>query len=168
MPLASTCLLLAWLHLLCVRQAKRQMASRHMCLSSTRIVTFSYTQEHDDGSVSTFPCLGCLLHACVQIRSLAPLTSLQADAASTPPLVELYAAANKVTAIEGITGFTALTVLELGSNRIRTIEGLEVGWLRTLQLVELGCWACTAARVYAARCAAASVVGQCRVGCSSM
>ncbi|KAF6256494.1 hypothetical protein COO60DRAFT_1528850 [Scenedesmus sp. NREL 46B-D3] len=60
-----------------------------------------------------------------QIRSLAPLSSLAAEPASSPPLVELFVAANKVTAIEALGGFSQLTVLELGSNRIRTIEGLE-------------------------------------------
>jgi protein phosphatase 1 regulatory subunit 7 len=67
----------------------------------------------------------------LQIRSLAPLSSLTADAASSPPLTELFVAANKVTAIEALGGFSQLTVLELGSNRVRTIEGLEVralGW----------------------------------------
>jgi protein phosphatase 1 regulatory subunit 7 len=62
----------------------------------------------------------------VQIRSLAPLSSLTADSSSSPPLTELFVAANKVTAIEALGGFSQLTVLELGSNRIRTIEGLEV------------------------------------------
>jgi Leucine-rich repeat (LRR) protein len=62
-----------------------------------------------------------------QIRSLAPLTSLSSDPAATPPLRELYCAANKVTAIEGLSALTALTLLELGSNRVRNIEGLEVG-----------------------------------------
>lgn len=60
-----------------------------------------------------------------QIRSLAPLTSLTADPAAVPPLRELYVAANKVGAIEALAGLTGLTVLELGSNRIRAIEGLE-------------------------------------------
>lgn len=75
----------------------------------------------------------CLLYLSVsvglclqQIRSLAPLTSLSSDAAATPPLCELYCAANKVTAIEGLSALTALTLLELGSNRVRNIEGLEV------------------------------------------
>eukprot|EP00879_Flechtneria_rotunda_P006795 GHRR01007139.1.p1 GENE.GHRR01007139.1~~GHRR01007139.1.p1 ORF type:complete len:329 (+),score=64.68 GHRR01007139.1:206-1192(+) len=68
-----------------------------------------------------------------QIRSLAPLTSLSADHATIPPLAELYCAANKVAAIGGISGFSGLTLLELGSNRIRTMEGLE----SQAQLVEL-------------------------------
>lgn len=59
-----------------------------------------------------------------QIRSLAPLSSLTADPAASPPLLELFVAANKVTAIEALGGLSKLTVLELGSNRIRTIEGL--------------------------------------------
>jgi hypothetical protein len=63
----------------------------------------------------------------LQIRSLAPLSSLTAAPTSSPPLAELYVAANKVTAIEPLGGLSQLTVLELGSNRIRTIEGLEVG-----------------------------------------
>jgi hypothetical protein len=62
-----------------------------------------------------------------QIRSLAPLTSLSSDPAATPPLRELYCAANKVTAIEGLSALTTVTLLELGSNRVRNIEGLEVG-----------------------------------------
>jgi len=62
-----------------------------------------------------------------QIRSLAPLTSLSSEPAATPPLRELYCAANKVAAVEGLAAFTALTLLELGSNRVRKIEGLEVG-----------------------------------------
>jgi hypothetical protein len=64
-----------------------------------------------------------LLLLLLQIRSLAPLSSLTA---CSPPLAELYVAANKVTAIECLRGLSQLTVMELGSNRIRTIEGLEV------------------------------------------
>ena len=52
------------------------------------------------------------------IRTLTPLTSLSA------PLLELYAASNKITAIEALTAFTRLRVLELGSNRVPSIDGL--------------------------------------------
>ncbi|WIA20809.1 hypothetical protein OEZ85_005165 [Tetradesmus obliquus] len=65
-----------------------------------------------------------LFVAANKIRSLAPLSSLTADPAASPPLLELFVAANKVTAIEALGGLSKLTVLELGSNRIRTIEGL--------------------------------------------
>jgi hypothetical protein len=34
-----------------------------------------------------------------------------------------------VTAIEGLSALTTLTLLELGSNRVRNIEGLEVSSL---------------------------------------
>lgn len=61
-----------------------------------------------------------------QIRSLAPLTQLAMDPAARPALRELFCAANKVAAIEGLSAFTGLTLLELGSNRIRSTEGLEV------------------------------------------
>eukprot|EP00878_Enallax_costatus_P022925 GHUV01024363.1.p1 GENE.GHUV01024363.1~~GHUV01024363.1.p1 ORF type:complete len:325 (+),score=74.04 GHUV01024363.1:307-1281(+) len=76
-------------------------------------------------SLSSFSALTRLEFSYNQIRSLAPLTSLTADPTTAPPLVELYCAANKVSSIEGISGFAGLTVLELGSNRIRNIEGLE-------------------------------------------
>ncbi|GFR45487.1 hypothetical protein Agub_g6831 [Astrephomene gubernaculifera] len=55
-----------------------------------------------------------------QIRNLLPLASLPAAS-----LEELYVASNKVTAIAALSHLTALTLLELGSNRIRTVEGLE-------------------------------------------
>lgn len=77
-------------------------------------------------------CAACvsMSRSCVQIRSLAPLTSLSAQPAAVPPLRELYCAANKVAVMEGLAAFTGLTLLELGSNRIRNIEGLEVcGWV---------------------------------------
>lgn len=77
-----------------------------------------------------------------QIRSLAPLTSLAAtpeaaaagatadssNSSSTgaAPLAELYCASNKVSAIEGLAAFDHLTLLELGSNRVREICGLQV------------------------------------------
>jgi protein phosphatase 1 regulatory subunit 7 len=64
------------------------------------------------------------------LRSLAPLAALQA-----PALEELYAASNKMGAIEGVSQLTSLRVLELGSNRIRAIEGLAtLGLLRELWL----------------------------------
>lgn len=53
------------------------------------------------------------LRARPQIRSLAPLTALGACTS----LQELYVAANKVSAIEGLQQLIGLTVLELGSNR---------------------------------------------------
>lgn len=71
-------------------------------------------------------CSLCLSFPTSQIRSLAPLTSLSAEPAATAPLRELYCAANKVAVIEGLSAFTGLTLLELGSNRVRSIEGLEV------------------------------------------
>ena len=46
-------------------------------------------------------------------------------ALAAAPLRELYVAANKVGAIAGLAGLTGLTALELGSNRIRRVEGLE-------------------------------------------
>ena len=66
-----------------------------------------------------------------KIRDLEPVGAL-ADA----PLAELYAAANKVGAIPAsLSALTALTALELGSNRIRRIEGLEaLGGLQELWL----------------------------------
>jgi hypothetical protein len=67
------------------------------------------------------------VHA-LQLRSLAPLSSLQQRPATTPPLKELFVAANKVAVIEGLSDLTCLTLLELGSNRIRVIENLEVCW----------------------------------------
>ena len=55
-----------------------------------------------------------------QVRTLAPLASLAA------PLRELYAACNKVTAIESLEHFwPSLRVLELGSNRLREVAGLD-------------------------------------------
>jgi Leucine-rich repeat (LRR) protein len=51
---------------------------------------------------------------------------LSVEPAATPPLRELYCAANKVSVIEGLATLTSLTLLELGSNRVRNIEGLEV------------------------------------------
>jgi protein phosphatase 1 regulatory subunit 7 len=50
----------------------------------------------------------------VQIKSVEPLSSVHGA-----ELVELYCAENKITAIESISHLTRLTVLELGSNRIK-------------------------------------------------
>ena len=55
-----------------------------------------------------------------QIRSLSPLSSLVA-----PGLQELYCAQNKIGAISHLSHLSTLTTLELGSNRIRQVEGLE-------------------------------------------
>lgn len=52
------------------------------------------------------------------MRSLAPLSAL-----GSTQLTELYAACNKVTAIESLGALTQLRVLELGGNRIRVLEG---------------------------------------------
>lgn len=53
-----------------------------------------------------------------QVRSLAPLSAL-----GSTQLTELYAACNKVTAIESLAALGQLRVLELGGNRVRVIEG---------------------------------------------
>lgn len=52
------------------------------------------------------------------MRSLAPLSAL-----GSTQLTELYAACNKVTAIESLAALPQLQVLELGGNRIRVLEG---------------------------------------------
>lgn len=55
-----------------------------------------------------------------QIKSIEALASLSAD-----NLTQLYVASNRVAAIgTSISHLTKLTVLELGSNRIRSLEGL--------------------------------------------
>ena len=53
------------------------------------------------------------------VRSMAAVAGL---AAAQPS--HLFFAANKITAIEGLAGLTGLTSLELGSNRLRSMEGL--------------------------------------------
>ena len=54
------------------------------------------------------------------MRSLAPLTAL-----GSTQLTELYAACNKISAIESLGHLSNLQLLELGGNRVRVIEG---GW----------------------------------------
>ena len=49
---------------------------------------------------------------------MAPLSSL-----GSTQLTELYAACNKVTAIESLERLGQLQVLELGGNRIRALQG---------------------------------------------
>lgn len=64
-----------------------------------------------------------------QVRSLAPLSSLRST-----QLTELYAACNKVTAIESMEQLGQLQVLELGGNRIRVLQGepWQIAWLAGL------------------------------------
>ena len=65
-----------------------------------------------------------------QVRSLAPLSSL-----GSTQLTELYAACNKITAIESLEQLGQLQALELGGNRIRVLQGkpwLAVGLLAWL------------------------------------
>lgn len=50
----------------------------------------------------------------VQIRSLEPLKHVQSK-----KLEELYVCENKVDTIENISHLTSLSILELGSNRIK-------------------------------------------------
>ncbi|GBF95662.1 hypothetical protein Rsub_08644 [Raphidocelis subcapitata] len=70
--------------------------------------------------LSGFKALRRLEFSYNEIRSMGPVSSL-----ACAPLQELYVASNKVPTIEGLSELTRLTVLELGSNRIRQIEGLE-------------------------------------------
>ncbi|KAL6774147.1 hypothetical protein ACKKBG_A23930 [Auxenochlorella protothecoides x Auxenochlorella symbiontica] len=55
-----------------------------------------------------------------QFVSLEALSSLPG-----PRLTHLYCAANKIASMEGIAHLESLRVLDLGSNRLRCIEGLE-------------------------------------------
>lgn len=67
-----------------------------------------------------------------QIRSLAPLTNLDGNT-----LQELFCASNKVSEISThVSHLTGLTTLELGSNRIKAIEG--VSTLTNLRELWLG------------------------------
>ena len=50
----------------------------------------------------------------MQIRSIEPLATVESTR-----MEELYCAENKIAAIEGISHLTSLSVLELGSNRIK-------------------------------------------------
>ncbi|MEW5302201.1 MAG: hypothetical protein WDW36_005004 [Sanguina aurantia] len=75
---------------------------------------------------------GSGLFAFLQIRSLAPLTNLDGST-----LQELFCASNKVSEISThVSHLTALTTLELGSNRIKAIEG--VSTLTNLRELWLG------------------------------
>lgn len=58
------------------------------------------------------------LFVCLQVRSLAPLSKL-----GSTRLSELVAACNKIAVIESLQHLSQLHALELGGNRIRTIEG---------------------------------------------
>uniref|UniRef100_A0A7S1SLH4 Protein phosphatase 1 regulatory subunit 7 n=1 Tax=Tetraselmis chuii TaxID=63592 RepID=A0A7S1SLH4_9CHLO len=55
-----------------------------------------------------------------EIRSLQPLTEL-VDA----PLTEMFAANNKITSLEGVAALKKLQVLEVGSNRLKSVEHIE-------------------------------------------
>lgn len=50
---------------------------------------------------------------------MAPLSAL-----ASAQLRDLFAACNKITAIESLDRFTSLRTLELGGNRIRTLDGM--------------------------------------------
>jgi protein phosphatase 1 regulatory subunit 7 len=56
------------------------------------------------------------------VRSLAPLSGL-----GSTQLTELYAACNKISAIESLEHLSNLQLLELGGNRMRAIEGEWLG-----------------------------------------
>lgn len=55
----------------------------------------------------------------MQVRSLAPLSSL-----GSTQLTELFVACNKIAAIESLERLALLHTLELGGNRIRSLEGV--------------------------------------------
>ncbi|GIL71375.1 hypothetical protein Vretifemale_1944 [Volvox reticuliferus] len=92
--------------------------------------------EFRDNHLSTIPCLKGFVQlrrldcSYNQIRNLLPLADLDLNR-----LEELYVANNKVTAIAALSNLTALTLLELGSNRIRVVEGIaNLSGLRELWL----------------------------------
>lgn len=58
-----------------------------------------------------------MLRGHAQIHSIEPLASI-----GPAPIQELYVAANKVSAITGLSQLTQITTLELGSNRIKTVS----------------------------------------------
>jgi len=102
-------------------------------------------------NLSAFTSLTTLDFSYNQIRSLAPLDQLSSDHHhhhnnndAARPLVELFAACNKITSVDGLSQLTRLTMLELGSNRIRTTDGLEVMvnlkelWLGQNRITEIG------------------------------
>ena len=66
----------------------------------------------------------------IQIRSLAPLTALSGGL-----LADVGCASNKVATVEALGGLSALTSLELGSNRVASLDGLAA--LPTPTLVDL-------------------------------
>lgn len=66
-----------------------------------------------------------------QIKSMAGISDL-----GSARLLELYLAANKISKMEGLDSVECLRILELGSNRIRTIEN--ISHLLNLQELWLG------------------------------
>lgn len=99
-------------------------------------------------NLSAFTSLTTLDFSYNQIRSLASLDLLSSgndnDNKDAPPLVELFAACNKITSIDGLSHLTRLTMLELGSNRIKSTDGLEVItnlrelWLGQNRITDIG------------------------------
>jgi len=71
-------------------------------------------------SLGSFASLARLELSYNEFRSLQPLEEL-----ASVPLVELFAANNKITSCDGLASLSQLQVLELGSNRIKKIEQLE-------------------------------------------
>jgi len=86
-----------------------------------------------------FPALEVLDVGYNEVRSMAPVAGLDGK-----NLVELTLAANKIGKIEGVEHLTHLDMLELGSNRLRVIEGLETQtqlqelWLGRNKISEVG------------------------------
>ncbi len=70
--------------------------------------------------VTNFTSLTYLELSYNEIRGLEPLADLCA-----PDIKQLYAAQNKISAIQSVSQLTSLEILELGSNRIRVIENLD-------------------------------------------
>ncbi|GMH35388.1 hypothetical protein BSKO_03256 [Bryopsis sp. KO-2023] len=78
-----------------------------------------------------FPSLKRLEISYNEIRSMSDISRL-----GSTSLMELYLASNKITKIEGLELLSTLEILELGSNRIRTIES--IGHLTRLTQLWLG------------------------------
>lgn len=90
-------------------------------------------------SLQAFTALQSLEMSYNEVRSLAPLSAL-----GSTQLTELYAACNKICAIESLGHLSNLQLLELGGNRVRVIEGLaQLGllqelWLGRNRIAEIG------------------------------
>jgi len=89
-----------------------------------------------DNKLTKIPCVNTFKNLVVFDVSFNEITSLKGMSKVSPTLKEFYVSKNEVTKIEELDHLHELRILELGSNRLRVLEGLQT--MTILQELWLG------------------------------